>query len=88
MECNVELSTSVDGIVFSSIRSFISSNVARFPSCITHLSESQRVIVFLEGMFASNDDETEKSMVFFNPKRKGNIEQTGTRRIQAFFVDC
>ena len=53
-----------------------------------HLSESQRVMVFLQGMFASNNGETEKSMMFFNPKRKGNIEQTGTRRIQAFFVDC
>ena len=45
-------------------------------------------MVFLQGMFASNDGETEKSMMFFNPKTTGNIEQTGTRRIQAFFVDC
>jgi hypothetical protein len=49
-----------------------------------HLLESQRVMVFLQGMFASNDGETEKSMMFFNPKRKGNIERTGTRRIPAF----
>jgi hypothetical protein len=45
-------------------------------------------MVFLQGMFASNDGETEKSMMFFNPKRKGNKRRTGTLRIPAFAADC
>jgi hypothetical protein len=67
MECNVELSISVDSIVFSCIKS---SNVARFPSCVMHLSESQQVMVFLQGMFVSNDGGAGNDIGSLIPKGK------------------
>ena len=46
--CNVGLSISVTGMIFFSIKSFIKSRVAKFPSCVIILSESQSSHVCIE----------------------------------------
>ena len=64
MECNVGLSMSVAGILFFSIKSLIKSRVAKFPSCVMNLSDSQCVMMFLQVMFASNDREIREGTEF------------------------
>ena len=70
MECNVALSTSVEGIVFSSIRSCIKPRITRFSPCVIHLSESHRVMMFLQGMTVRNDNEKGNITTFYSQQER------------------